>query len=126
MNCERADRYELEKEFWEEVEKTFCAREKREERNKEQILKDDQFSISNLYKQYFEIVEKENKRRDEIRKDPLNKFIEGLEILSKECGIYISGCGCCDSPTLETEKEYIAGNLTFRDGKYIYKKYKGE
>jgi hypothetical protein len=28
------------------------------------------------------------------------RFIQGLEKLTRETGVYIVGCGCCDSPSL--------------------------
>lgn len=31
-------------------------------------------------------------------KEQMDKFLRGLEVLTAETGIYITGCGCCGSP----------------------------
>lgn len=54
-------------------------------------------------------------------------FLEKLTQLSKEHGIYIGGCGCCNSPFLAKESDTIgarpfAGDVEFEDGEYKAKK----
>ena len=33
--------------------------------------------------------------------EKVSLFLKGLARLSEETGIYVTGCGCCDSPDLE-------------------------
>ena len=44
-------------------------------------------------------------------KEQLEAFIAGLEKLTEETGVILTGCGCCDSPALHLKEE---------DGKYKY------
>ena len=56
----------------------------------------------------------ESERSDEARR--MQSFLDELEALSRRTGIWISGCGCCDSPRIEmraTEEEASA------DGRYV-------
>lgn len=59
-----------------------------------------------------------------MTKEKVNEFIKELSKLSKKYNIYISGCGCCGSPTLESymEDKYedIGDNLCYNydDDKY--------
>jgi hypothetical protein len=46
-------------------------------------------------------------------------FIRGLEKLTRETGIVIHGCGCCDSPSLYSiEKEKIPTEAGYCFGAY--------
>jgi len=37
--------------------------------------------------------------------EDVKRFLEGLNALTRETGIVISGCGCCGSPSLYREQE---------------------
>lgn len=51
-------------------------------------------------------------------------FVKELTELSKKYGVYISGCGCCDSPYLTNEKQWCTeGELQWNNetDEYVWK-----
>lgn len=45
------------------------------------------------------------------------RFLEGLEVLTKETGVVVGGCGCCGSPYLTCTDSKPDKNM---NGKYTY------
>lgn len=54
--------------------------------------------------------------------DRIDEFVAELEALEKKYGLYIWGCGCCDSPRLMDSQtnETVAGSLEFLNDKYEF------
>lgn len=56
---------------------------------------------------------------NDVDKEKFRAFVLGLEKLTRETGVIIGGCGCCESPDLELAKPeqlaVVAGyaNLTY-------------
>jgi hypothetical protein len=62
---------------------------------------------------------------DDIPKDKLAAFLDELTALSKKYGILIGGCGCCNSPYLQTPDgiTYPGGRpFDFENFNYTYDK----
>ena len=61
---------------------------------------------------------------DKIDPKKVKSFLEDLNDLSLEHGIFIAGCGCCDSPYLTTNRNghgrYV---LQEQDGCLTWKEY---